>query len=88
MGRQVRPCAMDDSAVESISERLSTIADLHMPHSFASRSESVSSGEKKLHLSSLLRRDAAVFLGRSLARSLNLLALSECPQQLLGWLAG
>eukprot|EP00246_Nothoceros_aenigmaticus_P009679 TRINITY_DN253_c0_g1_i1.p1 TRINITY_DN253_c0_g1~~TRINITY_DN253_c0_g1_i1.p1 ORF type:complete len:371 (+),score=75.07 TRINITY_DN253_c0_g1_i1:59-1114(+) len=55
---------MEDSAVESITERLSTIADLHMPHSFACRSDAVSIREKKLHLSSLLRRDAAVFLER------------------------
>ncbi|GJP80401.1 hypothetical protein CLOP_g10607 [Closterium sp. NIES-67] len=50
--------------VERLSERLSLVADLRLPHAMESRGDAVTCGEKKDHLASLLQRDPAVFLER------------------------
>ncbi|CAI7846335.1 unnamed protein product [Closterium sp. NIES-53] len=50
--------------VERLSERLSLVTDLRLPHAMESRGDAVTCGEKKDHLASLLQRDPAVFLER------------------------
>ncbi|CAI5999874.1 unnamed protein product [Closterium sp. NIES-65] len=50
--------------VERLSERLSLVTDLRLPHAMESRGDPVTCGEKKDHLASLLQRDPAVFLER------------------------
>ena len=53
-----------DGDVTRITNRLSAVPSLYMPHSVvSSRAEGLSQAEKKEHLAALLRRNAAVFLG-------------------------
>lgn len=63
MGREVDNRLVADEGVEMICDRLSALPDLYLPHSLATRTEPVTQLERKSHLATLLRRDAAVFLG-------------------------
>lgn len=55
---------LDESVVKRISERLSTLTDLHLPHSMRSRQDPVAPVEIQALLNDLLSRDAAIFLER------------------------
>lgn len=63
MGRDVKKEEMEEEGIERMIERLCQLPDLYLPHSLAQRSEPMSQGEKQSHLRSLVRRDAAIFLG-------------------------
>lgn len=67
---------MGGDGIDMICERLSRLPDLYLPHALATRAESVTQIERKDHLTSLLRRDAAVFLERY-GKSLNSVELQE-----------
>lgn len=55
---------LEESVVNRISERLSTLTDLHLPHSMRSRQDPVAPVEIQALLHDLLSRDAALFLER------------------------
>eukprot|EP01018_Ginkgo_biloba_P024276 Gb_15132 [translate_table: standard] len=64
MGREVKRDRLEVDVVESISDRLSKLPDLHLPYAMRCRVEPVSKSEIKAVLVDLLLRDAAVFLER------------------------
>lgn len=64
MGLDIKSASLDDDVVQTITQRLSLLPDLRLPHSFNCRGDSVPQSEKKSHLTDLLRRDAALFLER------------------------
>jgi hypothetical protein len=71
MGRDVKKEEMEEEGIERMIERLCRLPDLYLPHSLAQRSEPMSQGEKQSHLRSLVRRDAAIFLGTKKERKNN-----------------
>ena len=78
MGSQ-GPSVLSEDDVTRITDRLSALPTLYMPHSVvARRAEGLSQEEKKDHLAALLRRDAAVFLGQWVADCCRSLSASAC----------
>ena len=68
MGREfVKSPEIGGDGIDMICERLSRLPDLYLPHALATRADPVTQIERKDHLASLLRRDAAVFLGQCCA---------------------
>lgn len=64
MGEEVQRDRLDEDVMDKISERLSNLADLHLPYAMRTREEPVSPLEVKDLLAALLSRDPAIFLER------------------------
>lgn len=64
MGLEAKRDQLVENVIQKISERISNLADLHLPYAMRTREEPVSPLEVKGLLASLLSRDPAIFLER------------------------
>lgn len=64
MGLEAKRDRLEANVIQKLSERISNLADLHLPYAMRTREEPVSPLEVKDLLAALLSRDPAIFLER------------------------